>query len=64
MIYWALIQHGFINLTNVLVIIYKQNPLPQLYLLIEKHFAFLMETTPSSFLQSNENESLANSGKG
>lgn len=64
MIYGTLIQHGFINLTNVCVIIYKQNPLPQLYLLSEKHFAVLMETTTLSFSQSNENESPADSGKG
>lgn len=34
-----------------------------MYLLIEKHFTFLMEAT-TSFLQFNENESPAYSGKG
>lgn len=34
-----------------------------MYLLIKKHFTFLMEATTPSFLQLNENESPAYSGK-
>lgn len=45
MIYWTPLQHGVINLTNMVLIIYKYNPLPQMYLLIKKHFTFLVEVT-------------------